>query len=72
MVRYVVTNLGPQTSVADQEKLVKALEKVKGIRDIALTLPAHEITFGIAGPEPKQRLLAEACASVGFTLGARM
>lgn len=72
MIRYVVNNLGPSTSQADQDKLLAALGTVKGIRDIALTLPQHEITFSIAGPEPKARLLAEACTKAGFALGARM
>jgi hypothetical protein len=46
--------------------------KVKGIKDIALTPARREITFGINGPEPKAKLLSEACASAGFTLGTRM
>lgn len=72
MIRYVISNLGPQTSQAEQDKLVAALTKVKGIKDVALNLTRHEITFGIAGPEPKLRLLQEALAGTGFTLGNRM
>lgn len=72
MLRYVVSSLGPNTSQADQDKLVTALGTVKGIKDIALALDRHEITFGIAGPEPKVKVLEAACASAGFKLGARM
>lgn len=72
MIRYVVSNLGPQTSQADQDKLIAAVAKVKGVKDVALNLARHEITFGIAGPEPKLRLLQEALQGTGFTLGARM
>ncbi|MBX3474058.1 MAG: hypothetical protein KF754_06710 [Planctomycetes bacterium] len=72
MIRYVVSNLGPQTSQADQDKLVAALGKVKGLKDVALNLSRREITFSINGPEPKPRLLEEACTSAGFTLGNRM
>ena len=72
MVRYVVSNLGPETSQADKDKLLAALKTVKGIKDIALTPAAREITFGINGPEPKAKSLSAACQSAGFTLGARM
>ena len=71
MVRYTVTNLGPETPQANQEKLISALKTIPGVKDISLTLPRHEITFGIAGPEPKVKLLKEACAGAGFTLGQR-
>ena len=72
VVRYTVPNLGPETSKGEQEKLMSALKTVPGIKDIALTLKAHEITFGINGPEPKVKLLKEACDKAGFTLGARV
>jgi hypothetical protein len=72
VLRYVVSSLGLNTPQADQEKLVTALGTVKGVKDIALALDRHEITFGIAGPEPKAKLLEAACASAGFKLGRRM
>ncbi|MCA8916895.1 MAG: hypothetical protein KDB90_15995 [Planctomycetes bacterium] len=72
MVRYVVSNLGPETTQENKDKLLAALKNVKGIKDIALTPAAKEITFGINGPEPKAKLLKEACETAGFTLGARM
>lgn len=72
MIRYVVANLGPQTSQSEQEKLIASVSKLKGVKDVALSLPRHEVTFSITGPEPKKSLLEQACASAGFTLGARM
>jgi hypothetical protein len=71
-VRYTVTNLGPETPQANQAKLIAALESIPGVKDVTLTLPKREITFGIKGPEPKVKLLKEACAGAGFTLGQRM
>jgi hypothetical protein len=72
VVRYTVTNLGPETPKGEQDKLLAALKTIPGVKDIALTLKAHEITFGIAGPEPKVKLLKEACDRAGFSLGQRM
>lgn len=72
MIRYVVSNLGPQTSKSEQDQLIAAVSQVKGIKDVALALARHEVTFSISGPEPKLALLEKACASAGFTLGARM
>ncbi|MCC7507965.1 MAG: hypothetical protein IT464_01155 [Planctomycetes bacterium] len=72
MIRYVVSNLGAQTPQAEQDKLVAAVSQLKGVKDVALSLPRKEVTFSINGPEPKATLLEKACASAGFTLGARM
>ncbi|MCB9895342.1 MAG: hypothetical protein H6839_12900 [Planctomycetes bacterium] len=72
MLRYVVSNLGPETPQANQDKLLAALKTIKGIKDIALVPARKEIAFGINGPEPKAKLLKEACATAGFTLGSRM
>ena len=72
VVRYVVSNLVSNTSQSDKDKLLAALKTVKGIKDVALTPAASEITFGINGPEPKVKSLREACENAGFTLGARM
>lgn len=72
MVRYTVTDLGPETPQPNQDKLVAALKSIPGVKDVSLTLKAHEITFGINGPEPKVKLLKEACSDAGFTLGQRM
>lgn len=72
MIRYVVANLGPQTSRSEQEKLIASVAQVKGVKDVALSLSMHEVTFSITGPEPKKSALEQACASAGFTLGARM
>lgn len=72
MVRYGVSNLGTDTPQANQEKLLAALAKVSGIKDVTLNLARKEIAFGINGPEPKVKLLKEACAGAGFTLGSRL
>ena len=72
MVRYVVSNLGTNTPQTEQDKLLAALGRVKGIKDIELSLARKEITFGINGPEPRAKAVQEACASAGFTLGQRM
>ena len=72
MQRYVVSGLGPNTSQAEQDKLISAFGTVKGVKDIALALDRSEITFGISGAEPKPKLLEAACASAGFKLGRRM
>lgn len=72
MQRYVVSDLGPQTTPEDQQKLLAALEEVQGIKDVAVVADKGEIQFGIVGAEPKPRLLKEACTSAGFALGTRM
>lgn len=72
MLRYVVSNLGPETSQANQDKLVSALQSIKGIKDVALVPARKEITFGISGPEPKVKVLKEVCQQAGFTLGNRL
>lgn len=71
MLKYGIANLGPETPSENIEKLRVALAGVKGIKDIDVVPARREITFGITGPEPKLRLLTDACASVGFTLGSR-
>lgn len=72
MLRYVVSNLGPETSKANQDKLVSALQSIKGIKDVALVPARKEITFGISGAEPRVKELKEACQQAGFTLGNRL
>lgn len=72
VLRYAVSNLGPETSQGNQEKLLAALRTVEGIKDISLTPAQKEITFNINGPEPKVKVLHAACATAGFTLGNRM
>lgn len=72
VLRYIVSSLGPNTPQVEQDKLISALKTVKGLKDVGLALDRHEITFGIAGPEPKAKLLEAACASAGFKLGHRM
>jgi len=72
VLRYVVSNLGPETSQANQDKLIAAFQSVKGVKDVALVPARKEVTFGINGPEPKVKLLKEACQQAGFILGNRL
>lgn len=72
MIRYVIPNLSPSTSAAEQEKLIAAFSQVKGVKDVAVAVARKEVTFSITGAEPRKSLLEEACKQAGFTLGNRM
>ena len=72
MLRYVVTDLQESTPQEKQQQLKAALEKVEGIRNVALDTTRKEVSFRIAGVEPKLKVLQEACTGAGFTLGIRM
>jgi hypothetical protein len=72
VIRFVVSELSAQTPKAEQDKLVAAVGGVKGVKDVALSLPRKELTFSLVGAEPKVTLLKAAVASAGFTLGQKM
>jgi len=72
MVRYVVTDLLESTPQEKQQQLKAALEEIEGIGNVALDTTRKEVSFRIAGVEPKLKHLQEACTVAGFTLGMRM
>ena len=72
MSRYKLSNMGRQTSESDKSKLVRALKKVLGIREVKVVAGRGEFSIDYSGIEPNINVLREACLSVGFQMDRKM